>query len=222
MDQVRYPSSGRRAVRGPLPPFPPEVNSDEDRRLLIRLFKCCTAGPLSPTDSTSRLQSTSLREVIDLPGTAQAQRKEKAPRRNSAQVPQWHCLLSSVLPAQEQFDEGKKCDGRDDALRNDAIKTPYLQHVAFDVSQIQCKSKSCQRCCKRPSPKSHDCEEHQNRIASNSDRCNRYSCNLGKGAMIYDSTIPVLVNAARLRFIGIVNTQCERRDDDPRNGQNCN
>lgn len=96
--------------------------------------------------------------------------------------------------------DAEQRDERDDALRDDAVEAPHLEHAVFDAGEMQREGATDDGKDGKQNPPAKERKDAQDQVACHADGGNR-NVGVGQftvGAVVDDTAIPVVVNGAGL------------------------
>ena len=107
----------------------------------------------------------------------------------------------------------------DDSLRDDAVETPDLENVAFDVGEIESKGEGGEAGDDQKKALVREGKNCQKKIAGDTDGGDGNVKEDSVGAVIDDAAVPALVDGAGLRGCGVVHLKSEGGNGDAGEGQ---
>lgn len=105
--------------------------------------------------------------------------------------------------------QAEQYEQRDDSLGDDAVETPYLENVFFDVSEIESECQAEQRGSNYKATLTHKGQDGQRQVPRDPDGRHRDVIDHGVGAVVHNAAVPFFVNRARLGAGGIVDLKCQ-------------
>src|SRR5271166_5429714 len=118
------------------------------------------------------------------------------------------CLAAHRVP--DDPSDGEQRENGDDSLRDHAVKAPYAEDFRLDVGKVESEGHSDERGDEQKATATKQGENSDQQIADDPDAGDGEAIHQSVGAVVHDSAVPFLVDAAGRGLGTVVHAQGQR------------